>query len=163
MFTIAADTTVFNRHIKDFQKKSNLSVGVVIRKFAFDLLGRIIRKNPTDTGRSRGAWFPAIEALGAASGKATNISISGKSKNFSQAEFDKGKSEGKFIDNTKAYGPEKYVEIVNGVDYILFLEYGYSKAAPWGMVRLSMREMTKGRLPKDMSLSFQKEWNNFYA
>jgi len=52
------------------------------------------------------------------------------------------------------------VELINGVPYILFLEYGSSLQAPAGMVRISMRKMT-GRMPKELNQEFLTEWNKF--
>ena len=52
----------------------------------------------------------------------------------------------------------KYVELINNVKYILFLEYGSSDQAPFGMVRISMRKL-RGRLPKDLGDEFRKDWN----
>ena len=148
-FSMKVETDLFNKHIKQFLKKSNISVEKGIKKFAFDLLNRIIKKNPVDTGRSRAAWYVAIEKLGGA------ISVSTK-------EEREGYSKGKFIDHTKNF-LDKYIEIVNGVDYVIYLEYGSSKQAPYGMVRLSMRELRKGKLPQDLSKQLQKDWNEFYV
>lgn len=162
-FSLKAETKAFNQHIADFKKKSNLSNEVILKKFAFDLLTKIIRKTPVDTGRARGGWFPAIEALGVGSEKSVEFNVSKGGKNFSEQAFNEGKTKGQFIDNTKGpWNQIKYVDIINGVEYVIFLEYGYSQQAPHGMIRLSMREMRKGQLPKDMINEMKKIWNSFY-
>lgn len=74
-------------------------------------------------------------------------------------EVSQGRNKSSFTDHTGKTRVVKYVEIINGVDYIIFLEYGYSGQAPHGMVRVSMRELRKGKLPQDMSKRFQKSWN----
>ena len=149
-FTIATETKVFNQHIRDFMRKSNLSADVILRKFAFDLLARIIRKMPVKFGRARAGWYVAFESLG------------GVGIYRGTPEEAKGKGEGSFTDHTKGY-LDKWIEIVNGVEYIIFLEYGWSQQAPFGFVRLSMREMRKGELPKNMTGQMKKDWMSFHG
>ena len=43
---------------------------------------------------------------------------------------------------------------------MVFLEYGHSKQAPVGMVRISMRKMY-GKLPKEINKRFIKDWKKF--
>lgn len=150
-FSIAVETKVFNAHIKDFAKKSNLSTGIIIKKFAFDLLARIIRKMPVLFGQARGGWYAAFEALG------------GSGPRTGTVEEAKGISQGSFIDQTKGTGKDKWVEIINGVGHMLWLEYGWSQQAPFGVVRLSMREMRKGELPQNMTKELQKDWVSFHG
>jgi hypothetical protein len=45
-FTIEVETKAFNEHIKQFMAKSSVGIDMVIKKFAFDLLRRIILKSP---------------------------------------------------------------------------------------------------------------------
>ena len=83
-------------------------------------------------------------------------------RRYSQEAVQQGRSEGDFIDHTRGT-MNKWVEIVNGVSYILFLEYGYSQQAPHGMVRLSMRELRRGQLPQQMANQMRADWNRFYG
>jgi len=160
-FSLSVETKIFNKHITDFNRRTNVTTEKVIKKFAFDLLARIIRKTPVDTGRARGGWFPALEGLAKGSMKSVEFDLSGKSKKFSQEAFEDGKTKGQFIDHTKGFASKKWVELINGVEYIIFLEYGWSQQAPYGMVRLSMREMSKSELPKNMIEELQKDWKRF--
>lgn len=75
----------------------------------------------------------------------------------SPSKVAEGKRKGRFIDKTKNKS-DKYVMMINGVDYIVFLEYGGSQQAPMGMVRISMRKMT-GDLPKELGKRYREEWN----
>lgn len=70
----------------------------------------------------------------------------------------KGQKEGSFKDHTGTMYKEKYVELINGVNYIIFLEYGHSKSAPAGMVRVSMRSMRKGALSYEIAARFREDW-----
>jgi len=162
-FSITIESQEFNRHVADFMRKSTLPAAIVIKKFAFDLLAKIIKHTPVDTGRARGGWLPAMERLAGDTGKVAVINISGGSKNFDQQAVEEGKTEGDFIDNTNnMFGREQWVEIINGVEYVIYLEYGHSQQAPYGMVRLSMREIRGAQLPQDMVQELKKVWNSFY-
>jgi len=154
-FSITAETKEFDRHVQQFLKKTNIASDLVLRKFAFDLLKRIMKKNPVDTGRSRGAWYVSMEKLG------MGMMSLPTGKNYNEEEVKKGKQKGEFTDHTKGHW-DKWIEMVNGVSYIIYLEYGWSKQAPYGMVRLSMRELRKGKLPQDMADTIRQEWNKFY-
>lgn len=169
--TIEFETKKFNDALKKFIKRTDISTEKVIRKIAFDLLAGILAglpkangfsipdakevtgRHPIDTGRARAAWYPSVVGL-----NGTFNFDSGK--NIKKEAVEKGKTEGSFKDNTKSIIGEKYVELINGVPYILFLEYGWSKQAPAGMVRISMRKMT-GRMPKLLDEEFLDEWKKF--
>ena len=156
-FTIDVESKAFNKHIKNFSKTANISVEKIIKKLAFDLLTRIIKKNPVDTGRSRAGWYVAMEKLAPFSGGGST-----GGKGTGSAEERAGRAKGRFIDHTK-HPWNKWIEIINGVDYIIYLEYGHSKQAPYGMVRVSMRELRRGQLPKNMSDQLKKDWNKWYG
>ena len=153
MITLKMETAKFNRDLKNFIKKSDLATEIIIKEVAFDLLADILQpppkgRHPVDTGRARAAWYPSIVGLG------MNFDLG------SGSGVEKGKKEGKFIDKTKGRYL-KYVDMINSVHYIMFLEYGGSKEqAPAGMVRISMRKR-RNKMPKELSDEFLKEWNKF--
>ena len=161
MFTTEVETKAFNRHIRNFLKGSNIDVELGLKKFAFDLIARIIAidRMPVDTGRARGGWIYSAEKL-MRDGAGGKFIATTKSGNYSLSAENEGKRMGKYSENFR--GPNKWIEIVNGVRYIVFLEYGHSKQAPFGMVRVSMREMRGGKLPRDMGARLKKRWNKFY-
>ena len=45
-FSMTVETEGFNKHIRDFMRRTNISQEKVLKKFAFDLLKRIMMKNP---------------------------------------------------------------------------------------------------------------------
>jgi len=163
------ETEMFNKHVRSFLKKSGVDVGVGIRKFAFDLLRKIVMKTPVDTGRARAAWLVSLEKLG--EGRLGTVTIPLKPikkggkvkrrKGVSASGIALGRTEGTLIDHTKGTFKEKFVIIVNSVDYIVFLEYGWSQQAPYGMVRISMREMRGQKLSKNITEAMIKSWNEF--
>jgi len=156
-FSMVVETRNFNRHIAHFARHHSVGLDKVLKKFAFDLLKKIIMKHPVKTGRARAGWYVSIEGLGQGS-----ITVSAKGPDYDEKEVAKGKAEGDFIDHTKGH-VDKWVELVNGVNYIVWLEYGHStKQAPFGMVRISMRELAGKKLPQDMTKNVRDSWNKFY-
>lgn len=152
--TLRMETRVFNREVKRFIGRTDISTEQAIKKIALDLLSNILLappkgRHPIDTGRARAGWYMSAKGLG----KQFDFSSGIQGEN----QVDLGKREGAFRDNTK-YTANKWVELINGVDYILFLEYGASKQAPYGMVRISMRKM-RGKMPKKLTEEFRKDWN----
>ena len=106
-----------------------------------------------DTGRARAGWYASVQGLGGSFDFNSRVDP-GNSK------VSQGKREGSFIDKTKGV-LDKYVVLINGVDYIVFLEYGHSKEqAPVGMVRISMRKL-RGVMPKMIDEVFISEWKKF--
>ena len=168
--SVEFETKKFNEAIKKFAAKSDLSTEKVIRKIAFDLLAGILSglpkannftipntegitgRHPILTGRARAAWHASVIGLGG------NFNFDSGVKG--KSEVVRGKKEGAFKNNLKAFVGEKYVILINGVPYILFLEFGSSFQAPLGFVRISMRKMT-GRMPKELNQEFLTEWNKF--
>ena len=169
-FTLEVETRNFNAHIKDFMSKTSLGADVVLKKFAFDLIQRIVMKSPVDTGRSRAGWYPAINYLTGGQG----IEIRGVNKQFiagkkgeRQLRADasavaEGFAQGSIRDHTGISHLDKWIEIVNGVEYVIYLEYGHSQQAPYGMIRISMRELSGQKLPQEMKKMIQQKWNLFY-
>ena len=45
-FTLSLETERFNKAIEKFANKSNLSFELILKKIAFDLVNRIIKKSP---------------------------------------------------------------------------------------------------------------------
>jgi len=150
-FTMKIETAKFNRFLKSFVARSNLSTNLVIKKIALDLLVQILKRSPVDTGRSRAAWYPSMQGLGG------SYDLQRKLKDPTKSKVSEGKKQGSYKENLK-FTVNKYVELINGVDYIIYLEYGYSKQAPYGMVRISMRKM-RGKMPKALNKEFRKDWN----
>ena len=97
------------------------------------------------TGRSRAGWFASSQGLGAALEFGSSL------------EVEEGKAAGSYKEQLR--GLDRYIELVNGVKYIIFLEYGGSQKAPECMVRISMRELSGDKLPKEMGKELKEQWN----
>ena len=138
----------FNKFLKDFAAQAKIDNKIVLRKFTIDLMTRVIYRTPVDTGRARAGWKAAGDALG--------IKIPPpKRRAKGDAPFDHGVYE----ENLDAQIMTIYV--ANNVHYILPLEYGWSKQAPLGMLRISMAELRSGNaLVGPLMKEYQASWGD---
>ena len=114
----------------DMSKFANKSLGEieqVVRKTAIDLTTSIIKSTPVDTGRARANWFVSFED---AIDNTTEDTNSAKALSNATNTLLKGKI-------------GKYIYIQNNLDYAVKLEYGASKQAPQGMVRINVERFAK--------------------
>ncbi len=106
-----------------FANSININLKTVVRKITADLLTKIVKRTPVDTGRARASW---------------NIGIGGPDTTVP--------AEGKHSGNTSitsitAIDGNETVWISSNLDYIAHLEQGTSKQAPAGMVEISIAEI----------------------
>jgi hypothetical protein len=153
MITLSMETEKFNLALKKFMLRSNISEDKVIRKVAFDLLSNMLQpepygKYPVDLGQSRAGWYASVVGLG------KKFDFDSRVKG--ESKVNEGKAQSKFKSNLT--GSNKYVEMINGVNHTIFLEYGHSRQAPAGFIRISMRKM-RGKLPKELGEAYKKDWN----
>ncbi len=116
----------FELDISNFVAKANGNIDLVIRKIALDIFSRVIAKSPVDTGRFKGNWQIAINSI--PSGILDTVDKGGGAT-VSRVSAT--------VLQTKA---GDVVTLVNNLSYARRLEYGYSKQAPSGMVRTTVRE-----------------------
>jgi len=98
-----------------YQQRTHQIVGIV----RLELSSKIILKTPVDTGTARTSWIPTL-------GYYSNNTTERSSLNEVQQVA--------FNDLNKTF------YLINNLPYIKRLEYGWSKQAPQGMVRLSIAE-----------------------
>ena len=158
--TVEFETKRFNAALHKFIKKSNLSTDIVIKKVAFDLLSIILKpppkgRHPVLSGRSRAAWYPSVQGLG----KKFDFSAGVKGQN----KVAEGKNKGDFNSHLGPIYLDKFVEMINSVDYILFLEMGSSQQAPWGMVRVALRKLRGGKMPWELEKKYQDDWKKIFG
>jgi hypothetical protein len=116
----------FSIDIRKFVAKAKDREDVVVRKICLEMFSRIVLRSPVDTGRFRGNWQMEIGEvpegvleLDDKSGTATISKLTAQ------------------IAGVKA---GTMVFFVNNLPYAIPLEYGHSKQAPVGMVRLTASE-----------------------
>jgi homoserine kinase len=114
----------FDKQIKAFAKKANMSVEKTIRGTSIKLFSAVILASPVDTGRFRANWQVGGES------PETGI------KN------DNDKSGNKTINEVVAHinGERINLEftLANNLPYAYKLEYGYSQQAPQGFIRVNV-------------------------
>lgn len=98
----------------------------ITRKLVIEMVKKVVLKSPVDTGRFRANWQTSVGAPDTATSAATD------------------KSGGTAIARGTAVALKfpmgGTVWLANGLPYALPLEYGHSKQAPAGMVRLTVAE-----------------------
>lgn len=117
----------FTLDMSRFANKSLGEIEQVVRKTAIDLTTSIIKSTPVDTGRARANWFVSFENSTDKTTKDTNPT--------------KAIADATTTIATNKIG--KYIYIQNNLDYIAGLEYGKSKQANKGMVRINVERFAK--------------------
>lgn len=116
----------FTLDIDRFVKKAKGNLNLVVRKVALDLFRRVIMKSPVDTGRFKGNWQVAI---GSIPGGTLRVDDKDGTATISRVTA-----------TTLGLKAGDVITLVNNLPYARPLEYGHSKQAPAGMVRLSAME-----------------------
>lgn len=114
----------FSLDVKSFCEKAKKNPETVMRAVSLKLFSAIIKASPVDTGRFRGNW----QTTGAtpATGLIAGVDLTGGKAINSSATF---------INNA----PNWYqFTLTNNLPYAQRLEYGWSKQAPVGMVRVNI-------------------------
>lgn len=114
----------FELQISQWVAKAKENADLVLRKIALDVFGRVIQKSPVDTGRFKSNWLCAVGTIPA--GTTLAIDVTAAITRMEAAAL--GAKTGDVI------------YLVNNLPYARALEYGHSKQAPAGMVRLTVAE-----------------------
>lgn len=117
----------FTFDMSRFANKSLGEIEQVVRKTAIDLTTSIIKTSPVDSGRFRANWFVSFED---AIEETTDDTNSAKALSNATNTLINGKI-------------GKYIYIQNNLDYAVKLEYGASKQAPAGVVRVNVERFAK--------------------
>jgi hypothetical protein len=118
--------SLFTAQIAAFVEKAKGNVDLVVRKVALDMFSRVIQKSPVDTGRFKGNWQVAIGSI-----PAGTLQLDDKSGTAAMA---------KVTAAALQLEAGQVIYLVNNLPYAQALEYGHSKQAPNGMVRLTVQE-----------------------
>jgi len=121
---------VFSIDLANFAEKAKLNATTVMKKVALDCYIRVAMRTPVDTGRARGGWQMSGSGIGSGDSGALDPTPTGTpNPGFAGADVSSIGEEGAFI--------------FNNVVYIIPLEYGHSKQAPAGMVRVTVAEFNE--------------------
>lgn len=114
----------FALQISEFVKTVKAREDIVVRKLGLDILSSVVRMSPVDTGRFRGNWQVGLTAP--VTGTLATLDKSGA------ATIARGNQ---VLSQAKSGG---VIYINNNLPYAQRLEYGWSKQAPSGMVRITL-------------------------
>lgn len=116
-FTIALDA---------FAKEAPDKARTVVRKVAQEAGARVVLRSPVDTGRFRANWAAGVGAPNLTTTLATDKAGQGTIAKLTSAAL--------------RWDGEGDIYVTNSLPYAQRLEYGYSKQAPAGMVRITVAE-----------------------
>lgn len=114
----------FTLDIQAFVAKAKKNPETVMRSVSLKLFSAIIKASPVDTGRFRGNW--QTTGVTPATGLIAGVDPTGNKAVNSAATF-----------ITNAPGWDTFT-LTNNLPYAERLEYGWSKQAPVGMVRVNI-------------------------
>lgn len=113
----------WSQDLQALATKTGLQMDTVIRKATFDLFRSVALKSPVDTGRFRANWNVSFGAPDASTTDSTNAARALRE-----------------VQQALSFPTGGVVHMTNGLPYARRLEYGYSRQAPYGMVRYSLLE-----------------------
>lgn len=119
-----ASDSIFSLQLTKWTEKAKGNVDLVIRKIALDIFSRVIAKSPVDTGRFKSNWMCAVGSIPAGTTLAIDVTAAVTSVEAATLGAKAG----------------DIIYLVNNLPYARRLEYGHSKQAPAGMVRLTIAE-----------------------
>lgn len=133
---MAAANTLY-MDVSKWVRKAKGNTSAVVRKIVFDLGARVIMRTPVDTGRARANW---MFSLGTPNRSTTDSVDTKTATNASGVGSSVAKDN--LSHALSNYDPFKnpIIYFTNSVPYIGRLEYGSSKQAPEGMIRLTVAE-----------------------
>lgn len=140
---MADSSTLFSAKIAQFVEKAKGNVDLVVRKVSFEMFSRVIQKSPVDTGRFKSNWQVAIGAIPsgtlpfAEKDEERDKTARWSAERSAHVEAPTVARVSKGALSMKA---GDIIYLVNNLVYARALEYGHSKQAPAGMVRITIAE-----------------------
>ena len=115
----------FTSETGDWADKAEARMTLAVRKIAMSVFREVILMSPVDTGRFKGNWQVAINSIpqGTLEINDTTGMVSISKADAAALQLQAGES----------------IYLVNNLPYARALEYGHSKQAPAGMVRITVR------------------------
>lgn len=125
----------FQADLKKFAKQIGVNVDIVTRKVALDIHNGVTLKNPVapDSGRSRASWQIQRDT------PSTRVMPEGYSGGAVGGLRDAQANQSNIQPRPNA--PYGVIWVSNALPYVERLEYGWSKQAPQGMVRITLAEV----------------------
>lgn len=115
--------------VEQAAEKLNQRMDKLVRGTLIGMTSKIIERSPVDTGRFRANWQLSI-------GYPAVTEVSGTDKSGAKAKRNAAQT----INSTKV---GRIFYLTNNLPYAEMLEFGWSKQAPFGMVRRTLAEYRK--------------------
>ncbi|MBB4000965.1 HK97 gp10 family phage protein [Aurantimonas endophytica] len=113
----------FQEEVAAWVAKTNAKMELAVRKIALDVFSEVILMSPVDTGRFRGNWQVAIGDV-----PAGTLEIEDKDGTATISKVQAA---------TMGLEVGQTIYLINNLPYAQALEFGSSRQAPGGMVRLA--------------------------
>jgi hypothetical protein len=120
----------FSLQIAEFVKTVKAREDLVVRKLGLDILSSVVRMSPVDTGRFRGNWQVGL-----------NAPVAGQLARLDKSGAVTIAAGNQILSHASAGG---VIYLNNNLPYAQRLEYGWSKQAPSGMVRITAAFVPSG-------------------
>lgn len=128
----------FEAEVRALVEKRKLSLELITKRIVFDVFSRVIMKTPVDTGRLRANWVVSVGDVPKKAVNESKMDPSGVTPDGSGSSATKSEVLGE-LGKQKLAGT--VVWLTNSLPYAYPIEYGHSRQAPQGMVRLSVAEV----------------------
>lgn len=117
----------FSLQVAEFVARAKVAPDLILRKLVLSIGTSLIMKSPVDTGRFRANWFfglgaPSPEVQPELMDKTGGASLDRIAESLPMVQFG------------------QVIWLSNNLPYARRLEYGWSKQAPEGMVRITVAE-----------------------
>lgn len=122
----------FRRGFSAILQRAGDTAGDVVRATAIKLQNGMIEKSPVDTGHFKGNWQCGIGGINTAGSDRKDTTPIGK--------YDSVGASLATQTVLKGWKPGQTINLTNSLPYSSRLEYGWSKQAPAGFVRLTVQE-----------------------
>ena len=130
---MAGSNEQFKANFAALLKKAGDKVDDVVRQLAIKTQNSLIMKSPVDTGRFKSNWACGVNAI--------NSDTSNNDDKTPLREFDAHAASLRTQEATLKFKAGDMINLTNSLPYAQRLEYGWSKQAPSGMVRLTALEI----------------------
>jgi len=122
--------STFSIDLAKFAQKAEKEMKTAIQKITMEAFKGVIEKTPVDTGRARANWGASVGLPSPVKHDVAYVDPSGSAAI--------GAAAAKVFD----WNCIGSIYLCNNVEYISELEYGSSKQAPQGMVRVTLAEIS---------------------
>ena len=121
----------FSADLDAFSKQLGVGLDTTVRKVAIDIHDGVVLKTPVDTGRARASWN--IQA-----GSPDTSTAPERDRSTALSAIGEAQAKQSGLGPGDGLGA---IYVTNSLPYIEALEFGHSKQAPNGMVRLTLGEV----------------------